>query len=136
MAHSRAHIHFGLVALAAALAGSPALAGDDCKDVSGEIVSLLTATLPADANVSVRLIEAGVPEGPLLLLGETKFAAGGKSLPLKFAFHPVCDDLWLAVRAGFEIKVESGGKTLLSTNPVQLMDPYEPYQRVEVFAAP
>ena len=127
--------HFRILVLAAAFAAAPALAADDCKDVSGEIVSQAQVTLPADANVTVRLIEAGIPEGPLLVIGETRFAAGGKALPLTFTFHPVCDDLWLAVRAGFEIVIESGGKTIFSTDPVQLMDQRDPYHPVEVFAS-
>ncbi|MFZ1775539.1 MAG: YbaY family lipoprotein [Rhizobiaceae bacterium] len=129
------HFRILVLVLGAALALSPAFAADDCKDVSGEIVSQAQVTLPADANVTVRLIEAGIPEGPLLVIGETRFAAGGKALPLAFTFHPVCDDLWLAVRAGFEIVIESGGKTIFSTDPVQLMDQREPYHPVEVFAS-
>ena len=128
-----ADFRFPALVLAAALLSMPAAADEECKEISGEVFHRVRMALAPDAKVTVRLIEAGIPDGPLLVLGQTSFSAEGKQVPLSFTFQPVCDDLWLAVRPGFEAVIESGGKAVFATNPVQLMDQQQPFHPVEVF---
>ncbi|MDB6167723.1 MAG: hypothetical protein JWM88_587 [Verrucomicrobia bacterium] len=115
-----------LVPLAAFVAGCSHLdvsaPGSEDRVLKGMITYNLDAALPADAVVTVRVIDAANPAGPLNLLGEATLPHPGPP-PIPFQVEYRASDDQLMHQVTVDVRISFGGKLQFHSvggNPVTL----------------
>jgi putative lipoprotein len=121
MERATSHVACGLAVLCLAAAGIGCSNGKSGEKgvVSGTVNTTQSMTLPADASVKVQLADVSQADAASHVVAETTLTTAGQQFPVPFELSYASDTIDPQHNYAVRATVESGGKTLYTTDTVE-----------------